>query len=63
MDLKSYLKKTGMRQTAFAALLGVSDPVVSQWIAGQRIPSRANMRAIHQATGGEVTPMDFYGVA
>jgi predicted transcriptional regulator len=40
-----------MTQTEFARLLGVSQPIVSRWIKGDRLPSRRHWKAIRQVTG------------
>ena len=57
MNIVAYLKGTGLAQAEFAALIGVSQGRVSQWIAGQTVPQDRAI-AIETATAGAVTCED-----
>jgi DNA-binding transcriptional regulator YdaS (Cro superfamily) len=48
---------------AFAATIGASEAAVGKWARGERIPRRAMMVRIQEATGGQVTAADFYAPA
>jgi len=43
----------------FAERIGVSAPMISEYIAGTVWPGRETMEAIARETGGEVTANDF----
>lgn len=58
MDLKSYLKNSGVRQSAFAALVGKSQGYVSRVAAGECLLSAATALTWAAATGHKVTPHD-----
>lgn len=61
MKLADWLKKTRTRQYAFAAKIGVSAGMVSDYCNGLARPGRPEIfEAIARETGGEVTPNDFY---
>ena len=62
MTLHDFLKARGLSDAEMAARLGVTRQTVYRWRRGQAIPGREEMRALHQATGGEVTADDFYGL-
>jgi transcriptional regulator with XRE-family HTH domain len=63
MRLRTYLRINRLTVAAFAAAIGASDAAVGKWSRGERIPRRAMMVRIQEATGGKVTPADFYGAA
>ncbi len=54
MKLADYLTKHEISQTAFAKLLGVSQGMVYQWLAGKRPISADQCPEIEKLTGGEV---------
>jgi len=49
-------------QPDFAERIGCEQPSVSRFVAGTRIPSPDLMRRIAEATNGEVTANDFFGI-
>lgn len=60
MKLKTYLEKEGITASDFALRIGVAPSTVTRSARGEAIPSPETMRAIAQATNGQVTPGDFY---
>ena len=40
MELKTYLEKRGISQKAFAELLGLTQPSVSNWLRRGRVPAK-----------------------
>ena len=60
MDLRQYLSERDLTLATFGDAIGVSRVAVSRYVRGLRMPSPAVMRAIMDATEGEVTPNDFY---
>lgn len=61
MKLGDWLKSTKTRKYVFAAKIGVTAGMVSDYCAGRARPQRPEvMEAIHRETGGQVTPNDFY---
>lgn len=59
MTLAEYLDATGRKVTDVAKETGVSATSVYRWMSGARTPSPEQMRAVHAATKGLVTPNDF----
>jgi len=59
MKLAAYLELRNMRDAEFAALIGVSVSAVQFWRTGGRMPRKAQMQSIFEATDGAVTPNDF----
>jgi transcriptional regulator with XRE-family HTH domain len=59
MKLAAYLELRNMRDADFAALVGVSVSAVQFWRTGGRMPRKAQMQKIFEATAGAVTPNDF----
>jgi DNA-binding transcriptional regulator YdaS (Cro superfamily) len=55
MDLRTYLAQRGLSQAEFAALLGVTQGLVWQWLNGRTVVTAERALAIEQCTGGEVT--------
>lgn len=59
MNLETYLNQPGQSGVAFAKLLGVSQPTVSDWVRGKENGGKAipedRCRQIERATGGVVT--------
>lgn len=62
MTLSEFLSERGLTDERFAQSVGVSRTTVLRWRNGL-IPERETMSRIVEATDGEVTPNDFYGVA
>lgn len=66
MNLRDYISRMGLTYSSFAEMIGVSQAAVSRYanadITG-RIPHRAVIAKIIEATGGEVTVQDFYDQA
>lgn len=60
MTLHDYIRQHGLTPLDFAERVGASEHGVAKWVRGERIPGRAMMQRIIKATGGEVTPNDFY---
>lgn len=63
MKLSAYLEREGFTHQTFGERVGASQTAVTRWSRGERIPREKQMAAIVEATGGEVGPGDFYGVA
>jgi len=69
MQLSAYIHREKLNQAEFAARLVradgsvVSQAAVSRYAAGQQIPDREIMPLIVAATGGEVTPNDFFDIS
>jgi len=60
MRLRQYLDEHQIGIPTFAEQIGVSIQAVHRYARGERIPTREVMSAIKLATGGKVTPNDFY---
>jgi transcriptional regulator with XRE-family HTH domain len=60
MTLAQYLSENDLRQADFAKAIGSSLGGVAKWLNGQRVPSTKQMKLIVKATGGAVTPNDFF---
>ena len=61
MHLRDYLRPAdGQRITAtdLAARMGVAHTTVLRWADGTIKPSGAALKALHEVTGGKVTPDD-----
>ena len=63
MKLRQYLAEHGLTLEAFAGRIGVSTGAACRYALGTRMPQRAVMARIVEATGGEVTAQDFYASA
>jgi transcriptional regulator with XRE-family HTH domain len=50
-SLKKFLTESGMAQSALAEKLGVSQPTVSAWLAGEFRPDMGRLAAISRITG------------
>lgn len=59
MKLATYLSQSGTSQSAFAALIGVSQAAVARYVRGQRMPEPKIAKKIKVVTDGAVTPNDF----
>lgn len=63
MKLTAYLEREGLTFTEFARRAGTKYPRTIERVAkGQKVPGEKLMRAILKASGGEVTPNDFYDI-
>ena len=61
MTLKAYLTAQGLTYEAFAKRIGAANAsTVWRYANGKRIPRRAIMHRITEATGGAVRAQDFY---
>lgn len=58
MTIESWLRRQKIRPSAFARQIGMSHTTVLRWIEGSSVPSPAAMRAVFEATGGDVTAND-----
>ncbi|RVT95222.1 XRE family transcriptional regulator [Rhodovarius crocodyli] len=67
MTLDEYRAREGLSYEALAERLGFAGPnaarTVHRYAGGERIPRPDAMRRIMEATGGKVTPTDFYAAA
>jgi transcriptional regulator with XRE-family HTH domain len=63
MTLKDYLAQEGNTATKLADETGVSVSTITRAADGSTMPSRELMANIFKATGGTVTPNDFFGIA
>lgn len=61
MQLREWLFKERMTQTALSEKLDVTNRIVSRWICGDRKPAASRIVEIHNLTEGEVTFADWYG--
>ncbi len=57
------MKEKGLRAPEMAVRIGVTEQAVRHYLRGERIPAPEVMRRIVAATGGAVTPNDFYDVS
>ncbi|HEV2303821.1 MAG TPA: XRE family transcriptional regulator [Stellaceae bacterium] len=64
MRLEDYLAETGESCASFARRLRdpVSGEAVRRWARGERVPEGVAMAQIFDASGGKVTPNDFFGI-
>lgn len=60
MKLREYLSAKTLTANEFGRRIGVSQAAVTRYASGARIPEPKTMRRIVEATGGAVTPNDFY---
>jgi antitoxin CcdA len=60
MKLVQYLRVNGVSQAELARRCGVSQTAVAKWASGLRVPRAAQMAALVQATGGQVSAADFF---
>jgi DNA-binding transcriptional regulator YdaS (Cro superfamily) len=58
MDLKTFLKKQGITQTALAGAIGVSPPFIAEVVAGRKEPSLETALRIEESTRGQVSLND-----
>ena len=57
-SLRKFIAKPGMGQKEAAKLFGVSQGLVSHWLAGRRRITAERAKQIEQATAGAVTRAD-----
>ena len=62
MKLERWIEANGHDEAAFAVLIGTTEMAVRRYCRGDRIPAKEQMQRIWQATNGDVTPNDFYGL-
>lgn len=62
MKLSDYLSGKEISAASFAETLGVERQTVHRWVRGERYPDFKMLVRIAEATGGAVTPNDFFGV-
>lgn len=62
MKLTEYLDQQNITPSAFAKAIGVEASTVTRLASGETVPSPRVMRAIIAATGGLVTPNDFFNL-
>ena len=60
MRLDQWIKSSSSDEAEFALMIGTSEIAVRRYCRGERIPARDKMENIWRATGGAVTPNDFY---
>jgi hypothetical protein len=60
--LKDYLERHSLTLTAFAQRIDAPVSSVHRYVTGESIPAREIMIRIVEATAGEVTANDFYGI-
>ena len=60
MNLESYLRERELTLSDFARTLLVTPEAVRRYVSGERLPTREIMARIVAATGGAVTPNDFF---
>lgn len=60
MTLKEYIKSKDMTNRAFADLADIEASLITRWVIGEVRPSQLNYEKIYEATGGQVTPNDFF---
>jgi transcriptional regulator with XRE-family HTH domain len=63
MKLADYISLEGNSATKLAEDIGVAVSTITRAAKGEITPSRGLMEAIHEHTGGAVTPNDFFGIA
>lgn len=63
MQLRQYLADRNIPIAVFADQIGVSFQAVHRYLTGERLPRRDVMERIKAATGGLVTPNDFFCTA
>lgn len=63
MDLRAYLKKTGIKQRALARELGIAEPHMSRLVNRKGSPSLDLALRIARATDNKVKPTDLMRAA
>ena len=60
MNLQSFLVAERLTESAFAALVGVSQGTINRYARGLRFPRPKHMEAIERVTQGRVTSADMF---
>lgn len=62
MKLKAYLAERKLSRAEFGSRLSRPRPsqTITRWCHGTHVPGPEDVAAIYLATGGRVTPNDFY---
>ncbi len=60
MKLTDYLTQERLTASDFAVKVGVSQPCISRYLAGQRMPTREVIDRIFRITDGKVSANDFF---
>jgi transcriptional regulator with XRE-family HTH domain len=60
MKLADYLSQNNLSPADFAEAIGVNRSNVHRFCTGERRPDLATLERIHNATGGQVTAVDFF---
>lgn len=60
MKLGAWLDQQNLSQSAFSRSIGVRPATINRYVLGKRLPDHYVMQLIMTATGGAVTPKDFY---
>ena len=60
MKLADYLAKTGLKETAFAQALKVSQVTINRYVRNERFPDPEMIDRIFKATGKQVTVADWH---
>jgi DNA-binding transcriptional regulator YdaS (Cro superfamily) len=63
MKLADYLQHHSIHPADFAKSIGVSRETVRRYMVGIRRPNRKKLPKIAEATNGQVTANDFFGIA
>jgi len=59
MLLSDWIRREGITRRTFAARIGATPTMITDWCSGKYWPSRPMALAIEQETQGEVTAADF----
>ena len=62
MTLKDWLTANDKNNAEFGAAIGRTAEAVRRYAGGERIPDRETMPLIVEATAGQVTANDFFGI-
>lgn len=60
MTLADFMKKNDLARSYVAWKLGVTEPAVTRYLNGSRLPNAEVMIKIYRLTAGKVQPNDFY---
>ena len=63
MTLKDWLAREGLSNAEFGKAINRTAETVRRYVGAERIPDRDTMPLIAEATRGEVTANDFFGIA
>lgn len=62
MTLKEWLSNHDVSAAEFATRIGRTTEAVRRYVSGERIPDKATMPLIADATDSAVTANDFFGI-